>query len=494
MRFLPSTALAAGIACLLAAAPAQSREGKALVIGIDRYPHVSRLDGSANDARSMRDFAIERWGFKPNDVKLLIDGEATRSAILSALDAWLVSGTKPGDTVLFFFSGHGYRVPDLNGDEALRNPADNQDEVIVAFDGRLRQGGGYEGFVLDDEIDERLKRLKDRQVVMLFDSCFSGTMTRGGGGLDDGQAKVPIFEIDDAVKSVSLSDDRGQQRIVPDLTESQGNVIAFYAAGPDQVAQVNTRLAPRRGVFTEAFLRGAAGAADANGNGIVSVAEIEDFVRREAETYCKENACKTGMTPFVEAPPDALSKDLITLAQAPTLAQAAADAIGPGPEKAVEVTVSPGRIPVGRDVSVTVKAPIDGTLVVLDIAPDEEVNLLFPNAHSEARGVKARVRAGQTIRIPDPYDGFSLPADEPPGKGTVLALVIQDDIRFEQLNQLLRAAAAGARNDGGFASVADPLRFLNALGQRLVRPWTADLTTRGVRWAMGRYEYEILRK
>lgn len=495
--------LAAGV---MAAANPVHAAGKALIIGIDRYAETAlSLVGSTEDARNMGDFAVRRWGFAPTDVKLLLDGAATRAAILEALDRWLVDGTKPGDTVLFYFSGHGYHVPDRDGDERAENAGDDQDEVLVAHDGRLYADGRYEGFVIDDEIAARLKKLKDRQVVMLFDSCHSGTMTRsiasGGGGV----AKKPNFGAaagqggvqggGGASRSVSDAAYRSHQRIQPDMTDGAGNVAAFFAVGSTQLAQVNQRVRPMQGVFTEAFLRGASGAADANRNGVVSLAEIESFVRTEAHAYCDRNPCETGMTPFMEAPAGMMHKDLITFAQAPTLQEAAVDAIGPGSfSEAVEVAVSPaGPLRVGQTYDIAVTSPIDGTLVVIDLPPDNDVKLVFPNQWSMKVGASYKVKAGQTIRFPDRYHGFAIKATPPAGRGSVLALAIQDDIPFSKLQGLIAAAADPAATRGGLVTVPDPLRFLGELGQALVVPWTGELTTRGVKWAMGHYDYEIVK-
>lgn len=495
--------LAAGMLAA-AVAPAHAA-GKALIIGIDRYatPGLS-IPGSVEDARNMRNFAISRWGFAPADVKLLLDGEATRAAILDALDRWLVEGSRPGDTVLLYYSGHGYYVPDLDGDERAENPGDDRDEALVAHDGRLYADGRFEGFVIDDEIAARLKKLKDRKVVMLIDSCHSGTMTRSIDSQGGGVVKRPDFgaaawrgigQAGGVSRSAADAAMRGHQRIQPDLADGAGGVVAFYAASSTQLAQVNEQVRPMQGVFTEAFLRGAAGAADANGNGVVSLAEIESFVRAEAHAYCSKNPCTTGMTPFMEAPAGMMHKDLLTFAQAPTLQEAAVDAVGPGSvSEAVKIAVSPaGLLRVGQVYDISVTSPIDGALVVIDLPPDNDVKLVFPNPWSVRAGVSHKVKAGQTIRFPERNFGFAVKAKPPVGRGGLLALAIQDDIPFERLQRLIAAAADPAATRGDLVTVSDPLRFLGELGQALVIPWTNELNTRGVKWAMGRYDYEIVK-
>ncbi len=56
----------------------------ALVIGIDAYPN-GPLNYAGNDARAVADVLVTKFGFAKDNVKLLLDGEATKQAILDAL-------------------------------------------------------------------------------------------------------------------------------------------------------------------------------------------------------------------------------------------------------------------------------------------------------------------------------------------------------------------------------------------------------------------------
>jgi hypothetical protein len=149
------------------AAPATKR---ALLIGINKYVHVPRLNGSLNDIETMRQVLISRFGFAPSQITTLTDEAATRAGILAALDR-LVQETGPRDVVYIHYSGHGSQVQDLNGDEK----DDGMDETLVPQDGR----GGNVPDITDDELDERLSHLKARSAMIVLDSCHSGTATRG---------------------------------------------------------------------------------------------------------------------------------------------------------------------------------------------------------------------------------------------------------------------------------------------------------------------------
>jgi Caspase domain/Domain of unknown function (DUF4384) len=159
---------------------------RALLIGIDDYesPIAKDLEGCENDTKLLRDFLISKFGFKDQDIKTLVNESATEASIKRYVQEWLIDGTKWGDRVFFAYSGHGSRVPDISGDESY----DHMDEVIAVYDVSLKEPiikgkplFPTSGYILDDEISGWIAGLFGRQVVMLFDSCSSGTISRGSG-------------------------------------------------------------------------------------------------------------------------------------------------------------------------------------------------------------------------------------------------------------------------------------------------------------------------
>ncbi len=154
---------------------------KALIIGIDNYqnPNVSRVEGGVADARAMERFIQEKFGFKLKDIRTLTESQATTFNIRDSVKNWLIKDSKAGDRVFFFYSGHGARVLDQDGDED-----DKRDEVIAPFDIDLIIQGDKvipRNFIRDDEINEWIAALSNRQLVMVFDSCNSGTLSRSDG-------------------------------------------------------------------------------------------------------------------------------------------------------------------------------------------------------------------------------------------------------------------------------------------------------------------------
>ncbi|HJT21138.1 MAG TPA: caspase family protein [Nitrospira sp.] len=156
----------------VAAQPAQDQRGgtkRALLIGINKYRAVPKLQGSLNDVETMRQVLITRWGFPESNIQFLKDEQATRDGILAALKQF-VGETGPNDTVYIHYSGHGSQVADLNGDE----PDDKLDETLVPQDGRT----GTVPDITDDELDAIFSRLSTKHAFIVLDSCHSGTATR----------------------------------------------------------------------------------------------------------------------------------------------------------------------------------------------------------------------------------------------------------------------------------------------------------------------------
>jgi hypothetical protein len=127
------------------------------------------------DARSVADALVERGGFDGEDVRLLLDADATHDGILSALDD-LVVAAAPGDLLLVYFAGHGSQVLDLDGDEL-----DGLDETLVPIDPVDEQGRRRD--IRDDEISAFIRKANavTDDVVLVFDCCNSGTNVRGAG-------------------------------------------------------------------------------------------------------------------------------------------------------------------------------------------------------------------------------------------------------------------------------------------------------------------------
>jgi hypothetical protein len=96
---------------------------------------------------------------------VLLTKKATRGNVLAAIRK-ASAALKAGDLFLLTYSGHGGQVPDVSGEEV-----DKQDETWCLYDGQL----------IDDELYFELSRFgAGVRILVLSDSCHSGTVTRAG--------------------------------------------------------------------------------------------------------------------------------------------------------------------------------------------------------------------------------------------------------------------------------------------------------------------------
>ncbi len=158
---------------------AQSAPRKfALLVGINDYPGDNKLRGCINDVRSMQILLEHRYGFDPNNIKRLEDTEATRQNILSSFENHLIAQAKPGDVVVFHFSGHGSMVRDADPNPNFTYNNQGVNGTIIPYDvdkgepDNIRSIMGHTLFLL-------MSALKTENVTVVLDSCHSGGGLRG---------------------------------------------------------------------------------------------------------------------------------------------------------------------------------------------------------------------------------------------------------------------------------------------------------------------------
>lgn len=147
---------------------------KALVVGIDDYAPVGPggpdLHGCVADANDLANSLVVLHVVPPIplNLKRITNQYATRQAILQGFD-WLIKGAKEKDLRIFFYAGHGTRVID----KWPKDEPDGYDEAICPHDYATA------GPITDDEIATKLKALPPGvRFEAIFDSCFSGSVTR----------------------------------------------------------------------------------------------------------------------------------------------------------------------------------------------------------------------------------------------------------------------------------------------------------------------------
>ena len=264
---------------------------RALLIGINKYKAVPKLQGSLNDIETMRQILVTRWGFSEHHVTVLADEAATRTGMLAALER-LVSDTGPNDTVYFHYSGHGSQVEDLNGDE----PDDHLDETLVPQDGRIP---GVRD-ITDDELDAIFAKMQAKSALIVLDSCHSGTATRS---LDIRTRSIPPDSRLDIYKKAEESKPK-TRAIVPVVTS---RYVVMTGAASHQEALDGPVDGRYHGFFTYSLAKSLGSASPG-----ASPREVFTGVEQELKRIQTHFGRSSMPEPQLEAPPDLIEKALLT--------------------------------------------------------------------------------------------------------------------------------------------------------------------------------------
>lgn len=141
----------------------------AFVIGINyNFIHESkRLAGCIHDAMRIKNMLVNSLGFSSDHVYILTDENenvTTHCEIKKILESLKNKSLRTSDELWIYYSGHGNSVIDKNDDEN-----DGKDSVILPSDYMEN------GYISDDDLHEWLRDIQCK-IVMIFDSCHSGTI------------------------------------------------------------------------------------------------------------------------------------------------------------------------------------------------------------------------------------------------------------------------------------------------------------------------------
>ena len=218
------------------------RESWAAIIGIDNYQKWPRLRYAANDAKAVRDLLIQKYKFKPQNVFLLLNEEATRQNILSLLGDKLANTdmVKRDDRVFVFYAGHG---------ATRKLPSGRDLGYIIPVDADLTS---YQGQAISmTNFQDIAEAIPAKHLLFVMDSCYSGlALTRGGGLAPSANYLQEIA-----------------RRVAREM---------FTAGGADE--QVADNGPNGHSVFTWTLLQALDGRADLNGDGVITGTELAAYV------------------------------------------------------------------------------------------------------------------------------------------------------------------------------------------------------------------------
>jgi hypothetical protein len=222
---------------------AQSTPRKlALLVGINSYS-FSPLEGCLMDVELQRHLLIHRFGFNPNDIYTLTDGQATRQGILEAFEEHLIKQAKPGDVVVYHYSGHGSRVLDPNPIVVEPGNKGGLNSTFVPVNSGLPAGYPEKGGVVEDIMGHTLfllmLALKSENFTAVLDSCYSGGGTRPEFRVRsrDGGSNIQISPAEKAYQEQWLSRLKlSQEKFVELYRKGVAKGVVLAATNPEQTA------------------------------------------------------------------------------------------------------------------------------------------------------------------------------------------------------------------------------------------------------------------
>ena len=229
-----------------------------LIIGVNVYedPEVNPLRYAVADAKALHAVLVDedRGRFSPDKVRLLTsDAEdkkhrPTKANILHALNEWLARNVKKQDTVVIFFSGHGF----VDGERKYLLPVDTDTSYVPAY-------------AIDNrEFIDGIDRLEADKIITLLDSCHSGGVSRSG-------------------KSIGgvLGDDFYAQ-----YESAKGRVTLASCSGNEQSLEWPEK---GHGVFSYYLLEGLKGAANHQRDQAITFNEVAGYVSENVQIWAAEN-------------------------------------------------------------------------------------------------------------------------------------------------------------------------------------------------------------
>jgi WD40 repeat protein len=227
----------------------------AVIVGVSDYddPAIPDLGYSASDARTVYGILTDpkRGGYRPSNVRLLVSGASdpgsrpTRRNIMGRVEVFL-SQAGPGDTVLFYFSGHGIEHQEqgyLLPSDAESGPLLPQFAVSLEFLNRSLAANGA------------------TQRIVLLDACYSGVGKAIGEGMGAAFAQSLFASADGRVTLASC-----------------GPAEQSYE-WPDRSASV----------FTHYVCDGLSGKADYDQDQSVSLTELHRYVSEQVRRWAADH-------------------------------------------------------------------------------------------------------------------------------------------------------------------------------------------------------------
>jgi hypothetical protein len=131
------------------------------VVGIEQYEFTDNISYASRSAKMFKKVMKKKLGIKESNCFTMINGGATQAKIKTSLKKML-RRVKAGDTIYFYYNGHGVPVPSKKYEPYMLT-ADTEPDFVAD-----------EEFFALKNIYGKLSKSKASKIVAVVDSCFSG--------------------------------------------------------------------------------------------------------------------------------------------------------------------------------------------------------------------------------------------------------------------------------------------------------------------------------
>lgn len=256
-------------------AVAQAADNRAVIIGINDYYYLGKIEYCVADSKAVRDRLLLGKEFAPGRVVLMTDDAPERQnqptyANIERRLQTLSELSGEIDTLLVFFSGHGVIGEDGKG-------------YLVPIDGSLRKGLEL------SKVRSWLGQCKAKNTLLILDCCHAGKGVKGVSGL------APSLAVGAGITVMASCDVKQSSYTAP---KSGHSIFSLYLAA------------------------GLSGKADADKDNTVTANELFTYVQEKVSDWAfKQNKLQTP----VRLPES--GKLIIPLARVPKQAQTTSDLV-----------------------------------------------------------------------------------------------------------------------------------------------------------------------
>jgi hypothetical protein len=206
---------------------------RALLIGISQYSELENLRYADADARALGQLLTDFGGYPNADVTLVLNQEATKARITAEIEkAIRASAAEPLDHFILMFAGHGLRDR-IEGKDTYSFLAPSDASTAESTFYSTGKEVVFETFISRAWLARALSLVNARSIVIIVDSCYSGTQAFGTLFLENLGYTVQSFD-DPSGRTVTARRDVSVSRM---RDATAGRKVAYLAsARADQMA------------------------------------------------------------------------------------------------------------------------------------------------------------------------------------------------------------------------------------------------------------------